>query len=434
MAERKPKPKSRAKSKGNRRSAARSSSRQDSGRGELQVLWGLLSMSARPDGTFHFGAVWGLVSLGHDYRGSWYLNAIWGMINLRTSPRRRAVPERSALDHVVRVLDSLTSRSAKEEPEAPTAIEESPPADPATARAEQRLDALRKATICFGIGVGIAFLGVWELTLLFLAISLGLVLSTFAERLASLLFDRETQQVLMQEDAKRIVAGDHARDMQSLSASIAHEIRNPITAAKSLVQQMGEDPGATDNIEYAKVALDELDRVERSVSHLLRFAREEKLDAKRFQLAEIATSALAAVRERAEEHRIELRTEIDTKGELHGDPEQLRRVILNLVGNAINALIEGETQRAWISLELGENLAGTEVWLRVSDNGPGIPAEDQSRIFTPFHTSRQEGTGLGLAITKKIVDAHGGSIELKSTAGSGADFLLTFPKRGIDAE
>jgi two-component system sensor histidine kinase FlrB len=70
----------------------------------------------------------------------------------------------------------------------------------------------------------------------------------------------------------------------------------------------------------------------------------------------------------------------------------------------------------------------TAVWLRVRDNGPGISRDDQERVFSPFYTSREKGTGLGLAITKKLVEAHGGSIELKSEPGAGADFLLTFPK------
>ena len=76
---------------------------------------------------------------------------------------------------------------------------------------------------------------------------------------------------------RAVVANQHVRSLEDLSASIAHEIRNPVTAAKSLVQQMGEDPVSGENIEYARVALDELDRVERSISHLLKYARDEEL-------------------------------------------------------------------------------------------------------------------------------------------------------------
>ena len=119
---------------------------------------------------------------------------------------------------------------------------------------------------------------------------------------------------------------------------------------------------------------------------------------------------------------------------MRGDPEQLRRVVLNLVGNAVDALSEGTTQLPCISVAMGDNLAGTEVWLRVRDNGPGISSEDQERIFTPFHTSKEKGTGLGLAITRKLVKAHGGSIELESATGAGTDFLLTFPKQSASTQ
>ena len=76
---------------------------------------------------------------------------------------------------------------------------------------------------------------------------------------------------------RRELEDRHARNLEHLSASIAHEIRNPITAAKSLLQQMGEDPHSHENVEYAHVALQELERVERSISHLLRYARDEEL-------------------------------------------------------------------------------------------------------------------------------------------------------------
>ena len=66
------------------------------------------------------------------------------------------------------------------------------------------------------------------------------------------------------------------------------------------------------------------------------------------------------------------------------------------------------------------------------DNGPGIPHDAIDRIFSPFHTSRDQGTGLGLPITKKLVEAHGGSIEVKSSPGSGAEFLVTLPKVGVE--
>jgi signal transduction histidine kinase len=229
-------------------------------------------------------------------------------------------------------------------------------------------------------------------------------------------------------DERQQMVGEHARSMETLSASIAHEIRNPITAAKSLVQQMEEDPTAAENVEYARVALEELHRVERSVSHLLRFAREEEMGVGDVKLCEVIDSALETFRERIARVGIELVRRLDGEGELRGDAEQLRRVVINLVGNAIDALDESHTERPRIELAMGENLAGTEVWVRIKDNGPGIDTEALQKMFSPFYTSKPNGTGLGLAISKKLIDAHHGRLEVGSQPGAGAEFLVTLPK------
>jgi signal transduction histidine kinase len=228
---------------------------------------------------------------------------------------------------------------------------------------------------------------------------------------------------------RRTIEERNARQIEQLSASIAHEIRNPITAAKSLVQQMGEDPNSDASVGYANVALEELDRVERSISHLLRFAREEDVQMAEIQLGEVALSALETFRDRLSRGDIRVEHSIDTDGVMRGDAEKLRRVMINLIANALDAFDEAKTIDPTIEVTAGENLAGTEVWLRVRDNGPGMDPATLDRIFNPFFTSKASGTGLGLAISKKVIDAHGGSIEASSEPGSGSEFLLTFPKQ-----
>jgi signal transduction histidine kinase len=229
------------------------------------------------------------------------------------------------------------------------------------------------------------------------------------------------------------IEGRQLRSLEELSASLAHEIRNPITAAKSLVQQMGEDPQAPENVEYAKVALEELERVERSISYLLRYAREEEMRTEEVHLAEVATDALALLRDRLERAGVEVLRDFDTVGALDGDPEKLRRVVGNLIGNAIDAMEEAKVASPRVEVRVGDNLAGNQVWLRVRDNGPGMDQETQRKIFRPFFTSKANGTGLGLAICKKLVDAHGGAIEIVSGPGQGCEFILTFPKADTGA-
>jgi signal transduction histidine kinase len=227
----------------------------------------------------------------------------------------------------------------------------------------------------------------------------------------------------------REVGREHARSLEQLSASIAHEIRNPLTAAKSLVQQMGEDPASPDSVGYAKVALEELDRVERSIAHLLRYAREEEVEMQDVSMAEVIDSALETFRDRSQRTGVRVEREVDSQGRMRGDPEKLRRVVINLVSNAFDAVEQAQCADPRVRVSSGENLARTEVWVRVRDNGPGIDAEARGRLFNPFYTSKEKGTGLGLAISKKLVDAHAGSIEVDSVPTGGTEFVLTFPKR-----
>jgi signal transduction histidine kinase len=235
------------------------------------------------------------------------------------------------------------------------------------------------------------------------------------------------------DEERQAIQSKHARSLEELSASIAHEIRNPITAAKSLVQQMGEDPVAQDNVEFGKVALEELDRVERSISHLLRYARDEELAVSQIQVDTIVESALETFRDRLGDGAVRVERDLAPNTSIRADPEKLRRIIINLVGNALDVLSEQDHDaEPCLRISSGMNLANTEFWLRLKDNGPGIEDARLAKIFSPFHTSKANGTGLGLAISKKMVEAHGGTIEVMSEAGSGTEFIVTLPQRAAE--
>ena len=275
--------------------------------------------------------------------------------------------------------------------------------------------------VAFGWGIGIV-----------LHYFMALVLPGLRRRIIEREVQREVAASVSRE--RRDIEDRHARSLEQLSASIAHEIRNPITAAKSLVQQMGEDPSSRENVEYAGVALQELDRVERSISHLLRYAREEELEMRELGLADVIDSALETFRDRIARLGVRLEREVDGACRMRGDPEKLRRVVINLVGNALDALEASATRGPSLAVLAGENLAGSELWLRVKDNGPGMDEATLQKIFSPFYTSKVNGTGLGLALAKKVVEAHGGSIEAHSAAGDGTEFVLVFPKRSGDGD
>ena len=191
---------------------------------------------------------------------------------------------------------------------------------------------------------------------------------------------------------------------------------------------MREDPQGEDQEEYARVAVGELERVERSISHLLRFAREEDTRIESVAMEDVLESAIETFRDRCARGGFEIQRQYDAEGRLGGDPEQLRRVVINLLSNAIDAVEAAHVAAPDVRVSMGENLAGSEIWLRISDNGLGMDEQTRERIFDPFFTSREEGTGLGLALCRKIVDEHGGRIEVDSRPGEGTEFVISLPK------
>lgn len=217
------------------------------------------------------------------------------------------------------------------------------------------------------------------------------------------------------------------RSLEDLSASIAHEIRNPIAAAKSLVQQMGEDATADQNVEFAEVALGELDRVERSISHLLKYARDEELRLETLDLADVVRAALETFRDRIHRGEVLVERDLTAAGFVRGDGDKLRRVAINLIGNALDA-VEGAAEPPTLWVSAGENLAGTEAWIRVRDNGPGVDPAIRDKLFDPFYSTKEHGTGLGLALSKKVIEAHGGTLEVESQPGAGTEFTVVFPR------
>jgi len=292
--------------------------------------------------------------------------------------------------------------------------------------------AWRAALITVPLLVFVPFAGV--IAFLYFGVGLG-------RRAFRLFYEPQLRERFLQEEVQRQVVtrvrserqhleGEHHRSLEQLSASIAHEIRNPITAAKSLIQQMSEDPNGEDQEEYARVAVGELERVERSISHLLRYAREEDTRIESIAMEDVIESAVETFRDRCARGGFEIERQYDARGRLDADPEQLRRVVINLLGNAIDAVEAAQIATPNIRVAMGENLAGNEIWLRISDNGLGMDELTRARIFDPFFTSREEGTGLGLALCRKIVDEHGGRVEVESAPGEGTEFVISLPKGG----
>jgi signal transduction histidine kinase len=322
-----------------------------------------------------------------------------------------------------------------------------PPAEeqPAAAAATSEADILRRARRRAAAEVGFyahlqSYLGVMAFLALinlfttwypwFLWPALGWGVGLFAHymavfgsrRLKERYFDPTIEREVRRE--KEAMQTEKQADISDLTSTIAHEIRNPIAAAKSLVQQMGEDPGSAENVEYAKVAIDELDRVERRISHLLKYAKEEDYRFERVNLASVVDASLTQMKAKLDAAKVAAVRNYITGPTIDADAEKLRGVFVNILDNAIDAFA-GVVEERRIDLFI-EN-GGRQATVRIRDNGTGISPERLDRIFNPFFTTKEKGTGLGMAIAKKIVEAHTGTIDARSAVGRGTEFQVTLP-------
>jgi two-component system NtrC family sensor kinase len=214
-----------------------------------------------------------------------------------------------------------------------------------------------------------------------------------------------------------------------LVSGVAHELNNPLAGVMAFSELLLSSPAATDD--ETRRALEtihhEAVRAAKIVSHLLTFARQRPAERMETDLNTIVTDTIALRRYALSTADIELDVVLDpTLPPTWADPFQLQQVVLNLLGNAEQALAEWRGPRRIVVWTRHD-----QEWLvlAVSDSGPGIPLEQRDRIFNPFYTTKPvgQGTGLGLSISDGIVREHGGQIRVESHVGDGATFLVQLP-------
>ena len=220
--------------------------------------------------------------------------------------------------------------------------------------------------------------------------------------------ERRTQEVLRKTEKLATAA--------RLSATIAHEINNPLEAIGNLIYlAKGADGMPTAAREYLAMAEDELERVDHITRQTLGFYRESKLPGW-IDMAELVDSVLRIHSNKFMTKNITVLKNIGECPPIHGLEGELKQVMANLVSNAADAVTIGGT--IWVGLKCVE--AGQYVQLTVEDDGTGIPEKNRGRIFEPFFTTKIDvGTGLGLWVSREIVERHGGTIDMASRPGVG---------------
>ncbi|MCI4444581.1 MAG: HAMP domain-containing protein [Candidatus Aminicenantes bacterium] len=245
-------------------------------------------------------------------------------------------------------------------------------------------------------------------------------------------FNEMTEQLLlarqqMEETNRRLVQAEKLASIGKLSATIAHEIRNPLTSVKLNIQKLAENDRLDElEKEHLAIAQQGIEQIEKFIKELLTFTRATVLQPDYFSMEEILEESLKMLKPALSEKKIKLEKKFEKDlPQVYVDGDKLRQVFLNVLRNALEAVDEGGEIEITLGLKEGKPRPFLEV--RISDNGCGIPQKDWENIFEPFFTTKSSGAGLGLANARRILEQHGGTIKVVKKEGPGSCFLISIP-------
>lgn len=227
-------------------------------------------------------------------------------------------------------------------------------------------------------------------------------------------------ETTMRSMARSLMLRDE--EMQLMLAGIAHEVRNPLGGIELFGGLLREDLEDGDpRRKHVDKILKELHTLSRVVNDFLDFARRAPPQLRLTDLRDLLDEVVQLSQRDASALEVDVQLHAEAGIAANIDADQMKRAVLNLVRNGIQAAPKGGRVR----ITLAKNAGATRII--IADNGAGIPKEKRQEIFTPFFTTKQKGTGLGLALVKKAVDAHGGTILVGDAEGGGAELTIELP-------
>src|SRR6185295_5012108 len=254
----------------------------------------------------------------------------------------------------------------------------------------------------------------------------GLLAEAFNEMTSQLGRTRQLESQLHQAEKGAVVG--------RLASAIAHEIRNPLNYINLTLDHLRStfapaEPEKRETFDRLASQLKaEVARINTHITDFLSYSQPSRLEPQPVDLRAAAADALQMIEAQAAEHGIE--TRIEQTGEvpeLAADRQAIRSVLTNLLINSLQAM-DGEGGS--IVVNIAKDETGQRAQIEITDTGRGIAADDISKVFEPYYSTKETGTGLGLAIVKKAIDEHGGTIGVTSRQGSGTTFTITLPLRG----
>lgn len=228
---------------------------------------------------------------------------------------------------------------------------------------------------------------------------------------------------------------EHMSSMGILAAGLAHEIKNPLGGIRGAAQLLLLELSKPDQGEYLNVVIAEVDRINRMVENMLDFTRPQQLQQEQLNIHQILEHILILEKESLTVKKGTVIQEYDPSlPQLVGEEDRLKQVFLNLIKNAVEAIPEGGAVRLVTrvgtdySVKTGpDSNPCLTIIIEIIDSGPGIPAEELKKLFTPFYTTKRKGSGLGLPLSLKIIEDHGGTIKVLSEMGKGTTVQVFLP-------
>jgi two-component system sensor histidine kinase AtoS len=259
---------------------------------------------------------------------------------------------------------------------------------------------------------------------LWLMASTSLLTNGEGQRIGTLVIFQDITEIKALEEKLR--QADRLAALGTLSAGLAHEIKNPLSAIKTFVQLL---PMKLQNVSFLEkfniTVPREIDRINHLVEDLLELTRTRKRPLVHLDINQLITQVIDLHGEEMKKKGISFEDHLDRSlPHVHGDPENLYRALSNLVINSIQAMPEG----GLLSISSVQGNSGTPmIRIAIRDTGIGMDEETSKNLFNPFFTTKDKGVGLGMAFTRKIIEDHRGTIEVTSEKGKGTTFVLRFP-------
>jgi len=224
----------------------------------------------------------------------------------------------------------------------------------------------------------------------------------------------------------RMRQADRLAAVGRLSANMAHEIRNPLASMSGAIEALTRElPADAARSRLVEIVLRESERLNHIVGDFLEYARPSPLSPLDVNVTEILDEVLLLIEHRALPTNLKVTREYGETLPTRADPQRLRQAVWNLSLNAVQSMPEGGDMRVGAEHVPGPNGGRLKIW--ISDSGCGIPETDMPHIFEPFFSTKPEGSGIGLALVYRVLEEHGGLVEVRSRVGEGTTFTLTLP-------